>query len=234
MTETHADPATDIEAQLPPPPVSPALSAALAALAPVRTRVPARAFAIVLAVGLVSVLAAVLQFGPRSDLGALPPAWVIGMGLVWAIGGPFLVARATLPRAGSVLPDAGRAGRSAVAVALGLVFLGLVATVDAPGATEVPATFAGGFWHCAVFALRITLPVLLVGAFVLRRLHPMGAGRLAAAIGAAGGAWAGFVLHVICPLGGGAHVGLAHGGAALIGAGVGGILGATVLGRLLR
>ena len=216
--------------ELPPPPAGPALTAALTTLTPVRTRVPARAFWLLLAVAGLTVGLALLQFGVRRDLAALPLAWVVVLGGLWAAAGPWLLARAVLPQPGQVLPDATRAGRSAVAVAAGLVLLGLLATVDAAGVTRVPTTFWGGWWHCTKFALRITLPVLLAAAVLLRHLHPMGSGKIAGALGAAGGAVAGALLHFICPLGGGAHVGLAHGGAAV----VGGVIGALLLSRLLR
>lgn len=224
------DPMARLQAQVPPPPVGAALEAALAGIVPVRTRVPARAFAILVAFASALALWPILQAGPRQDLAALPMAWVLAMGAAFALTGPFLLARAVLPAKGSVLPEASRAGRTAIVVAVGLVLLGLVGTIDAPGVTVHPSSFLAGYWHCTRTALCITLPVLVVGALVLRHLHPMGGARIAAAIGAAGGAWAAFVLHIICPMGGGAHVGLAHGGAAVLGA----ALGALLFGRLLR
>jgi hypothetical protein len=219
-----------LPSELPPPPPGGALAAALDDLHPVRTRVPGRSFVVVLAVSLVSAAIAVALAGVRPDARALPLWWLLGMGGLWALAGPFLLARAILPPAGQVLPDAARAARSAAVIATALILLGLFGSVDAPGVTAHASSFLGGFWHCTKTTLRIVLPVLLAGGLVLRHLHPMGAGRIAAALGAAGGAWAGLVLHVICALGGGAHVGLAHGGATVIGA----AMGAVVLGRLLR
>jgi hypothetical protein len=220
-----------LPADLSPPPAGPALTAALTQLAPVRTRVPGRAWLLLVGVQLACAALVLLQLGHlRRDLHALPLAWVIAMGLVWAAAGPFLLGRAIVPSRGQVLPDGARAGRTAIAVALLLVLLGLVATVDAAGVTRIPARFAGAWWHCTSFALRITLPVIIAGALVLRHLHPVGAPGIAAAVGAAGGAWAGFVLHLICPFGGAAHVGLAHGGAAVVGA----ALGTLGLARILR
>jgi hypothetical protein len=220
-----------VRADLPPPPAGPELTAALGALAPVRTRVPLRALLVLIGVQVVCAAVVLGSLGQlRPDIHALPLPWVVAMGLLFAVAGPFLLARATLPAPGQVLPDPARAGRSALAVAFGLVLLGLFATVDADGVTAVPSSFFGAWWHCTKFALRLTLPVLLGGAVLLRHLHPIGAPQIGAAIGAAGGAWAGFVLHLVCPLGGGAHVGLAHGGAAVVGA----ALGAGVLAGLLR
>jgi hypothetical protein len=218
-----------LPAELPPPPPGAALKAALAELGPVRTRVPGRSFVAVLAVGLVSAGIAIGFAGLRPDARALPLWWVVGMGALWAVAAPLLLARSIMPRPGQVLPDADRAGRSALVVALAMVLLGLFASRDAPG-VSLSVPFGAGYWHCTKTALRITVPVLLAAGLVLRHLHPMGAGRLGAALGAAGGACAGFALHVLCPVAGGAHAGLAHGGATVIGA----ILGAAVLGRFLR
>jgi hypothetical protein len=226
------DSLVSLDAELPPPPAGPALTAALRDLPPVRTRVPVRAFVLLLAVLLICAAVTFSQLGTRHDLGALPLAWVLAMGVIWFAAGPFVLARAVLPARGNVLPDAARAGRTAIVVAAGLVLLGLIATVDAAGVTRFPSTFLRGWWHCTTFALRITVPLLLGAAVVLRHLHPMGGGQIGAAVGAAGGAWAGFVLHLICPLGGGAHVGFAHGGAAVMGAGLGALfLGHLVLNR---
>jgi hypothetical protein len=218
-----------LPSELPPPPMGSALAAALTNLGPVRTRVPGRAFVVVVMVGLVAAAIGVGVAGLRPDARGLPLWWLLGMGALWAVAAPFLMARAILPPPGSVLPDAVRAARSAAAVAIGMIVLGLFGSVDAPG-VSVHASFLGGFWHCTKTTLRITLPVLLAGGLLLRHVHPMGAGRIAAALGAAGGAWAGLVLHVVCPVAGGAHVGLAHGGATVIG----GVLGGLVLGRFLR
>jgi hypothetical protein len=205
-----------------------ALSAALADLGPVRTRVPGRSLAVVLGVGVVVAAIAVVVSGLRPDAPALPLWWLLGVTLLWLLVAPFLMVRAIVPPAGSVLPDAVRAARSAAAVALGMVALGLFGSVETPASLHVG--FWGGLWHCSKTTLRITVPVLLVCGLLLRHLHPMGAGRIGAALGAAAGAWAGLALHVICPVAGGAHMGLAHGGATVIGA----ALGAAVLGRWLR
>jgi len=58
----------------------------------------------------------------------------------------------------------------------------------------------------------------------------VGSWRVAAALGAAGGALGGLTLHFICGFGGGLHVGLAHAGAVVLGAGI----GALVLSPFLR
>jgi hypothetical protein len=220
--------ATDV----PPPPA--ALLAELEGMKPVRTRVPARTVA---ALGLLLAaipVAALLAFGPRLDLAALPVAWVALVALAWAAGLAFTLLAAAWPPRGEVLPDTARAGRTALAVAAGLLLLGLGATIDAPGVTIVPErtwqAFAHSWWGCALFGVQAAVPTLIASALLLRRLFPIGATWAGAAVGAAGGAAAGLTLHFICPVGGGLHVGLAHGGGVVIGA----ALGLVVLPRFLR
>jgi hypothetical protein len=212
-----------------PPPPGPALLEAVGGMRPVRPRVPLRTLLIVLAVGLVWPVVAVIH-RTRVDLPFLPLAWVVLMALAWAAGVVAPLVAALLPRRGEVLPDGARAGRVAALCASLLVLLGLVATVDAPGKTTIPLSFPEAWWHCASFALKIAAPVLIVSAVVLRRLHPVGSWRVAAALGAAGGALGGLTLHFICSYGGGLHVGLAHAGGVVLGA----ALGALVLSPFLK
>jgi len=211
------------------PPASAALLEAVRTMQPVRTRVPIRTFALILGVGLIWPAVTVLG-RTRADLPFLPVAWVAAMALAWAGGVVAPLVAALLPRRGEVLADAGRAGRVAAVCASLLVLLGLVATVDAPGVTAFPRSFASGWWHCVSFGLELTAPVLIASAVVLRRLHPVGSWAVAAALGAAGGALGGLTLHFVCGYGGGLHVGLAHAGAVVVGAAI----GAAVLSPFLR
>jgi hypothetical protein len=212
------------------PPPGPALLAAVGSLRPVRTRAPGLALLAVLAAAAVHPLVVTATLGPRRDLPYLPPAWVAAAALVWAAAAALLFARALLPRRGDVLPDTARAGRAAAAAAVLLVAFGAFATVNAEGRTAIPASFVDGWLHCTAFTAKVLGPVLLVGLFALRRLHPIGGWRVGAALGAAAGAVAGLSLHFLCALGGGLHVGLAHAG----GVGLGAALGAVALGRFLR
>jgi hypothetical protein len=227
---TEKDRATLVEASLPAPPPGPALLGALADLAPVRARVPRRALAAILAVGIVYPASVLVLNGPRRDLPFLPVAWVATMALLWAAGVLLPLGSAVLPRRGEVLPSAARAGGAALAAAVVLLAAGLFATMDAPGKTVVPASSSRAILHCLKFGVAVTAPVLLVGAFALRSLHPIGAARVAAAVGAAGGALGGLTLHFLCPLGGGLHVGLAHAGSVVVGA----LAGALLVGRFVR
>lgn len=220
------------DAQVPPPGAD--LLATMQNLKPVRTRVPARAAVALTAACLV--LPAVLLFsgGLREDLPGLPFAWVAGMALAWLTGLLAMLLTATLPRRGEVLPDTARAARTTAFVTASLILLGLLVTADAPGRTVMPENtfeaFGHLWWHCVSFSLMLSLPLLVVGGLLLRRLFPMGGLKVAAALGAVAGAAAGLTLHFQCDVGGGLHVGLAHAGGVVLGA----VLGMLLLGRLLR
>jgi hypothetical protein len=218
----------------PPAPPSPALLAALSDLEAVRTRVPVRTLLLVAAAACVYPVTALGLYPLRKDLDALPFAWLITVALVWLAGFAVPLVLAVLPRKGQVLPDAAAAGRSAFLSISTLILLGLLFTVDAPGRTILPrSTWAGFFplwWHCVSFGLKVSIPSVLVCGFAFRRLRAVNLWRLGAAIGAAGGALAGLTLHGLCPFGGAAHVGLAHGGGVLVGA----LLGALWMPLLAR
>lgn len=218
----------------PPPPASPALQASLDGMKPVKTRVPLRTLLVVLAAGCVYPVSALAIYPLRRDLSALPPAWLLGVGLMWALAIAIPLVLALVPRRGQVLPDTSRAGRVAVLAALTLVLTGLLFTVDAPGVTILPKTPWAGFlalwWHCVSFSLKATVPMLVVAAIILRRMTVVNLFYLGTAVGAVGGALSGLTLHGLCPYGGGLHVGLAHGGGVVIGA----ILGALWLPLLVR
>ena len=218
---------TSPEPSAPPPGV--ALLDAVARMRPVRPRVPVRALAAVLGVGLVLPVVMLMR-GTRADLPFLPVAWVVAMAAAWTVGVVLPLAAAVLPRRGEVLPEAARAAQVAALCAAALVLLGLVATVDAPGKTTIPTSFARAWWHCASFGLKVAVPVLLASALVMRRLYPLGSWRVAAALGTGGGALGGLTLHFICGYGGGLHVGLAHAGGVVLSA----LLGALVLPPFLR
>ena len=209
----------------PPPPASAALRASIDAMKPVRTRVPLRTLLVVMAAACAYPVSAVAIYPLRQDLSALPAAWLIAVALVWLAGLSIPLALALLPGKRQVLPNAARAVRVAVLAALTLVLTGLLFTVDAPGVTILPETRWAGFlplwWHCVSFSLKATVPMLLVAAIALRRMTVVNLSYLGAAVGAAGGALSGLTLHGLCPYGGAAHVGLAHGGGVVIGAALG-------------
>jgi hypothetical protein len=217
-----------------PPPASPALLASVASMRPVRTRVPQRTLVAVAAAALVFPLAAFAAYPLRADLDALPAPWVLSVAVVWLAGFLVSLGSAIIPRRNQVLPDSTRAARTAVLACLTLVLMGLLFTVDAPGITLLPRKTWDGFvqlwWHCIWFSLKVSLPTILAASFLLRWVAVAHAWQLGAAIGAAAGSLAGLTLHGLCPYGGAAHVGLAHGGGVVIGA----LLGALWLPVLVR
>jgi hypothetical protein len=215
------------------PPPAAGLRAALAGMKPVRTRRPLAAAAAVLAAAALRPLHSLYAEGLRPDFWELPALWRTLAALVWAAGLVYALKAAILPPRGAVLPDVAKAARATWLVAAGLIAFGLFATVDGP-TTVVPAPtlreFSFLWWHCSAYGVLVILPPLLAGGYMLRRLFPVGARRVAAALGAAAGAAAATALHFLCPIGGGLHVGLAHAGSVLVGA----ALGTLLVGRVLR
>jgi hypothetical protein len=224
MTTSERD-ELGIPASLPTPPPAPELLTALRGLEPVATRAPWRGLLAVAALAGLVPGGALLAMPWRPDLRALPRAWVLAIGAGWLVGVIVPLTLAFLPPRGEVLPDGARAGRSAWLVAALLLLMASLFTADVPGLTVLPRTtwenFPRLWWHCVSFALRIIGPALLVGGLALRRVALARPTGLGAALGASAGALAGLALHLICPIGGAAHVGLAHGGAVLIGAALG-------------
>jgi hypothetical protein len=216
------------------PPPAAALLNAVGAMKPVRTRTRLGAFALVGLVGLVWPAIALGHLPLRRDLSALPVWWVVIAASLWGLAFALSLAAALVPRRGDVLPAPGRASRlSGAAMAVVLVFV-LAATAQAPGVSLRPAdlhwTLLRSCVHCASFVLEISGVFLVVGLLALRRLVPTGGSRIGMALGAAGGAMGGLVLHFICPIADTGHVALAHvGGMALAAA-----LGALLLSRVGR
>ena len=203
------------------PAPSAALVAALAVMKPVRPRVPQRALLLTALAGFGFCSAALLARPVRPDLALLPPGWVVGVGLSWLLGFVVPLGLALLPRHGQVAPDGRRAAAAAALAVVGLVALTVVMNAEAIGVTAsldptALATDAGRmFWpawrRCMAEALSVSLPTLVVGAILLRRVALVGAWRLGAALGAAGGALGGLTLHLSCAVAGTAHAGWAHG-----------------------
>jgi hypothetical protein len=183
---------------------SPELLAALRDLKPVRTRVPLRSLAGVLALSLLYGGLAFVVRPMRDDLPLLSVTWLVIFGLVWVLGFAVPLAAALLPRRRAVLPDPIRASRVAAAVAALLISIGLVFTPEGRS--------GGNALRCILFSLKIWAGVFVIALFALRKIAIVGGWRIGAAAGAAGGALGGLLLHLSCPYGGGLHVGLAHGG----------------------
>ena len=216
------------------PPLGPALERHLDQLAPVKTRRPPRSALWVLASGVATFLVALLLSGTRQDLGALPLWWVTLIAGVWLAGFLIPLWLVLLPARGQVLPSPGHAGPAAIVGAGALVAMGLLLTIDVPGKTMIleagDARLVEMWWHCIGRGLALAAPVMVAAGLVLRRLFPVGQIRVAMAIGAGSGALGGLTLHLSCGIGGGLHVGFAHGGVVVASAAV----AALVLSRWLR
>ena len=208
------------------PPPSPALLALLANMGPAKARAPARAL-LVVAVVACAYPAWTLATSPlRADLGTLPVAWFAGIAALWFAGFVTPLRFAMVPPRGQVLPDGDKAFRAALVAAVALSSACFFALGRA-GPSVVPSRT----WQdCIIASAKVSVPTLLAGAFVLRRVALAGAWLLGAALGAAGGALGGLTLHFTCASVRPPHVVLAHCGGIVLGA----ILGALVFSLLIR
>ncbi len=220
-----------IALEAPPPPPSSALLAELANIAPVRTRRPALALAVAAALSLAYAAGALLLFPTRSDLPFLPRAVYLLVGGAWLASFALPLGAALLPRRRQVVPDGARALRWTVALLAVLVALSVGVTMEAPGHTPVfPSPFTH-FLPCVSITLATSLAPFVIALIALRRVVPLGAWRIGAAIGGAGGALGGLMLHLICPIGGAAHVAVVHVGGAALCAALGALAGPLILER---
>ena len=170
----------------------------------------------------------------RPDLGALPLGWVIAAAALWGAAFVLSLTGRWCPGGATCSPRPVEPHASAGSTLAGLFAFALAASVQVPGVSLRPEdahmTLAQSCVHCASFVLEIAVPFLVLGLFALRRLVPMGRARIGMALGAAGGAMGGLVLHFICPLAGTAHVVLGHVGGTILAAAA----GAALLPALLR
>lgn len=217
------------------PPPSPDLLKAIEGMRPVRTRTRFGALALVGLVGLLLPIGVLARGFFRPDLGALPLGWVIAAAALWATAFVASLATALVPLRGDVLPAPGSASRVAGTALAGLLVFTLFATLQVPGVSLHPEdrhlTLLQSCVHCATFVLEISVPFLIAGLVALRRLVPVGRARLGMALGAAGGAMGGFVLHFICPYAETAHVVLGHVGGTILAAAAGAVLLPVLLRR---
>jgi hypothetical protein len=222
-------------AKIDPPPPAPALLSRVAEMKPVRTRSRLGGFLLVLAVGVGGPALAVLRVPLRPDLGALPLALVVAAAALWAAALVATLAAALVPLRGDVLPSASRAATFAAAAAAALLAFSSVATVSVPGVSlglaDVHRTLLGSSLDCGRFVLCAALLVVGAGYLVLRRVLPVGGGKIGLALGAAGGAAGGLALVFVCPLAVTAHVLLGHVGGTIVAAAVGAALLSRLLGR---
>ena len=217
-----------------PPPPTAALLQAVGTMKPVRPRGRLTAFLLVLPAGVVAPLVLLLLRPLRGDLAGLPPAWVVGAALLWLAALMASLAAALIPARGDVLPGAGRAARVAGVSVAALALAALLGTPAVPGLSHAPPPGLAGLCVSCLRCIGVALPIaavfVLAGFLALRRVLPMGAGRIGIALGAAGGAMGGLALHFHCAIATPAHVLLGHVGAAALAA----LAGALVLPALLH
>jgi len=211
------------------PPPSDQLLGAISGMRPVRTRVPARSLAILLAIWAAYGAIPLMAFRVRPDLPFLPAWWVAMVGLAWCAGFMTAVAMAVLPRRGQVLPDGNRALMTALAIAGILIAGSALLPAEAPG-HSISLPLLMGMRNCMTFAVIASIVPVAIGLIALRKVLYVGSWRVGAAIGAGAGALSGLILHLLCPVASAAHVSIAHGGAVLLCAG----LAALAAWRVLR
>jgi len=204
------------------PPMSGALAAELDGLAPATMRMPRRAWAAVLVISLFYALGLLAWMGVRDDLDRLPAMWLYGVGAVWlaaflAIGWLILVPprRQVMPRWRSATALAGLA--ALLLMVGGLILPESVATVGATYAPSVASVFEHGH-SCLRAGLAVAVVPIVVSALAVRGAVPVGSRWVAVAIGAAGGALGGLILHLHCATGERFHIGLVHGGLIVVSA----------------
>jgi hypothetical protein len=216
------------------PPPAAGLSSAVAAMRPVRTRSRLGALALVVALGFAWPVYTLARSPLRPDLGALPPLWVAFGAALWGLAFALSVIAALVPARGEVLPSASRAARVSL-WAMGALFLFTAAwTAFAPGLSLRPSdlglTTLQTISGCGKVVLEVAAPFVVLGFLALRRVLPMGGPRMGLALGAAGGALGGFVLHFLCPLATTGHVLVSHVGAMILAS----LAGVLLLSALLR
>ena len=208
-------------------PASPAPSAQLLALVaearPVRARDLGREGAILVGGLAIWALLLVGAIGLRGDLPSLPIVRFFAGALAWAallLVGLWMVLR---PPRGQVLPSILAARVVALLLPIGAVAIAVALLVDAPGVTRHPGGAEAGrmIAHCLSLGLGIGVAPMLILLLQGRARLLAGRGALGAALGAATGALGALVLHVVCPVGGLAHILAGHAAVLVAGALVG-------------
>ncbi len=212
------------------PPPSAALVAAVHHPVAVRTRVPSREIAALVAMSVPLAFLHAYSNGLRTDLGRVSPAWLVAVGCAWLLAFVAPLVAVMLPARGSVIADPSRVLGSAALVPAFVVVLGITVagSVQAPNLTN--ADEVSGIVRCLVSGLEVAAMPFIVAFLALRRAMPVDARAMGAALGGAGGALGGFALHLQCEAGGAVHTGFGHAGAAVVGA----VIGYLLVGYLQR
>jgi hypothetical protein len=210
-----------------PPPPSPPLLEAVNGMKPAHTRSPWRSLSLLLVVlAVYASLPVLFIFRTRPDLPDLSAAWFLGVGFAWLLGLILPLMAALLPRRRQVLPD----GVLALVVAAGTTTALVAVSLLFPARDSAHAShIAGLFGHCLHLSLALAVVPVAPTLMMIRKLAPVGSWRFGAAVGAAGGALSGTLLHVLCSVTSRWHVAAAHTGAVVLCA----LFGAAIASRLL-
>jgi len=205
-----------------PPPMGEALSRAIGDLEPVGMRFPRRESAAVLVLSLVYATGILAWLGVRDDVHRLPRPWLVGLGGLWLAAFVAITWLLLVPPRAQVMPRWRLAAGLSIAAAVIFMAAGLMrpAALTAVG-VSYPLTFEAWFDHgerCVRWGLLVALLPGVLTALAVRGALPVGSRWAAAAIGAAGGALGGLVLHIHCPIDERLHIGLAHGGLVVVAA----------------
>ncbi len=217
-----ADPELDTRDLAGPlPPLPAALDGALVRLAPVRPRRPARQAAFVIAASIGWAMCMVGLLTLRRDLDELPRPWLASYLAAWLLGFAVPLVLVVVPARGQMLPRWTSAAAIAAIATIGFVVAGL--TVARSGPSSLHRGLASWAGCLSTGLATAVVPMALVG-LALRGAAPTATRVTAAAIGAAAGAIGGFMLHLHCPIADALHVGVIHGGVAVLSASVAALL----------
>lgn len=220
-----------LEGVMPPPPppeLGALLDAELARLTAVSPRRPWRDALLILGGGLAVAGGLLAMMRVRRDLLELPTSWLLAMSLAWLLG--FLVPAylAVVPPRGQVIARWRASAISAGVSAVLFIVSGLM--IQPSGPSSMPRV--GGVFHqhaCLELGLAAALVPVLLAAIAVRGAFPVGSRWAAAALGAAGGALGGLLLHFHCAVSDPWHVGVIHGGVVVVAA----LLSALVVPRAI-
>lgn len=195
----------------PPPPLGAALEGELGRLAPVRPRRPLRDAAIIIATGLGFAGAMLAMMKVRRDLLELPLSWLILMGLAWLLGFVVPAWLVVVPPRGQVIARWRAAAVAGAISAVLFVVCGFVIQPSGPSSLPSLASPLHSF-GCLEIGLIASIVPISLSAIAVRGAFPVGSRWAAAALGGAGGALGGLMLHFHCPVTDPVHVGVMHGG----------------------
>jgi hypothetical protein len=198
-----------------PPEIGSVLDAELAVLKPTQTRRPIRDALLIVFSGLGFVGAILAVMKVRHDLLELPLGWLILMGIAWLLG--FIVPAwlAVVPPRGEVIARWRAASVAGGLSAVLFVISGYVLQPSGPSVSVPPPPHLHG---CLELGLVAALVPVLLASIAVRGAFPVGSRWAAAALGAAGGALGGLLLHFHCAVSDGLHVSTMHGGVVVVAA----------------